>query len=195
METPNFQEELELVRRAQEGERQALSELVRRYSSRIYHLGLRLTGNRQDAEDIVQDTFMIMVKKIKQFEGKSSFYTWLYRVAMNVGLRRLKSRHLYQEQVAIDNPDFERLAIEGTHDWPQLDFSIVKDPQFRQRLNQMIAELPPIYRTVFILRDLHELSTEDTSKILQITPSNVKIRLMRARAFLKERLEHLLLNA
>lgn len=192
MDTQATWNEAETVRRAQAGDRQALSQLVLRYSSRIYHLGLRLTGNRQDAEDIVQDTFMIMVKKIGQFEGKSSFYTWLYRIAMNVGLRRLKSKQQHQEKVAIEDPDFERLATEPAPEWPRIDYSIVKDPQFRRRLDQIIAELPPIYRTVFILRDLHELSTEDTSKILQITPSNVKIRLMRARAYLKERLEHLL---
>jgi len=187
----SFNEEA-IVRRAQSGDRQALSQLVLRFSNRIYHLGLRLTGNRQDAEDIVQDTFLLMVKKIGQFEFKSSFYTWLYRIALNVGLRRLKAKQQTLKQVSVEDPDFDRISSEGTREWPSLDFSIVKDPAFRQKLDQAIAELPLIYRTVFILRDLHELSTEETSNILQISPSNVKIRLMRARNFLKERLEQLI---
>lgn len=184
--------EVEIVKRAQSGDRQALSQLVLRFSSRIYHLGLRLTGSRQDAEDIVQDTFLLMVKKIGQFEFKSSFYTWLYRIAMNVGLRRLKNKRQTHAEVSVEDPDFDRISSEGTREWPSLDFSIVRDPVFRQKLDQSIAELPLMYRTVFILRDLHELSTEETSNILQISPSNVKIRLMRARNFLKERLEQLI---
>lgn len=192
MEENQQLEELEIVRRAQKGDRQALSQLVTRYSSRIYHLGLRLTGSRQDAEDIVQDTFLIMVKKIGQFQGKSSFYTWLYRIAMNVGLRRLKAKPQQYEHISIDGPNFDKLSTEAMREWPKFDYSIVNDRNFRQKLDQLIAELPPIYRTVFILRDLHELSTEDTSKILQISPSNTKIRLMRARNFLKERLEQLI---
>ena len=87
----NLPEE-ELVARAKKGDQAALSQLVLNYSSRIYHLGLRLTGRHPAAEDILQATFLIMVKKINHFQGKSSFYTWLYRIAMNVGLRKLKSK-------------------------------------------------------------------------------------------------------
>jgi len=187
----NLPEE-QLVIRAKQGDRTALSQLVIDYSSRIYHLGLRLSGNRQDAEDILQETFMIMVKKIGQFQGKSSFYTWLYRIAVNVGLRKLKSKPRRYDHISINDPDFERISAETAHEWPQLDFEIINDSRFRQKLDRLIEQLPEKYRTVFILRDLHELSTEDTSRILQITPSNTKIRLMRARNFLKEHLENML---
>lgn len=187
----NLPEE-ELVARAKKGDQAALSQLVLNYSSRIYHLGLRLTGSHQDAEDILQDTFLIMVKKINQFQGKSSFYTWLYRIAMNVGLRKLKSKSRKYEHISLDDPDFERVSSEAASEWPDFDYDIVNDPHFRQRLDRLIEQLPEKYRTVFILRDLHGLSTEDTSRILQITPSNTKIRLMRARNFLKENLEKML---
>jgi len=185
----NLLQEEQLVARARKGDREALSKLVVNYSSRIYHLGLRLTGSHQDAEDILQETFLIMVKKIDQFQGKSSFYTWLYRIAVNVGLRRLKSKPRQFDHISIDDPDFERVSAENVHDWPKFDYDIINDHRFRQKLDRLIEQLPEMYRTVFILRDLHELSTEDTSRILQITPSNTKIRLMRARNFLKERLE------
>ena len=133
-----------------------------------------------------------MVKKINQFQGKSSFYTWLYRIAMNVGLRKLKSKPRKYEHISLDDPDFERVSSEAASEWPDFDYDIVNDPHFRQRLDRLIEQLPEKYRTVFILRDLHGLSTEDTSRILQITPSNTKIRLMRARNFLKENLEKML---
>lgn len=191
METKTQLTEEELVARAQKGDRQAMSRLVIDYRSRIYHLGLRLTGNEQDAEDILQETFLIMVKKIHQFQGNSSFYTWLYRIAVNIGLRKLKSKpHKYQH-ISIDDPDLEHISSTETAVWPTFDYSQVSNKRFRKKLDELIEKLPEIYRTVFILRDLHELSTEDTGKILQITPSNTKIRLMRARNFLKEQLESL----
>lgn len=191
MDTKDQLTEEELVARAQKGDHQALSQLVINYRSRIYHLGLRLTGTEQDAEDILQETFLIMVKKIHQFKGNSSFYTWLYRIAVNIGLRKLKSKPRKYQHVSIDDPDIEYMSSAETADWPDFDYSQVNQKDFRKKLDQLIEKLPDIYRTVFILRDLHELSTEDTSKILQITPSNTKIRLMRARTFLKEELEKL----
>ena len=111
---------------------------------------------------------------------------------MNVGLRKLKSKPRKYEHISLDDPDFERLSSEAASEWPDFDYDIVNDPHFRQRLDRLIEQLPEKYRTVFILRDLHGLSTEDTSRILQITPSNTKIRLMRARNFLKENLEKML---
>ncbi|MDO9548518.1 MAG: sigma-70 family RNA polymerase sigma factor [Candidatus Marinimicrobia bacterium] len=191
METKPQTTEEELVARAQKGDRQAMSRLVIDYRSRIYHLGLRLTGNEQDAEDMLQEAFLIMVKKIHQFKGNSSFYTWLYRIAVNIGLRKLESKPRKYQHVSIDDPDIEYISSVETAEWPTFDYSRVSQKHFRKKLNQLIEKLPDIYRTVFILRDLHELSTEDTGKILQITPSNTKIRLMRARNFLKEELEKL----
>ena len=185
----NPQQELEIIARARQGDRVALSHLVRAYSAKIYHLGLRLSGNRQDAEDILQETFLIMIRKISQFRGQSSFYTWIYRIALNVGLRKLKSKPFKYDHISIDDPDFERISSEAAREWPQFDFNIVNSKKFRDKLDQLVEQLPEMYRTVFILRDLHELSTEDTSRILQITPSNTKIRLMRARNFLKDKLE------
>jgi RNA polymerase sigma-70 factor (ECF subfamily) len=185
---PQFSED-ELVAKAQQGDRDALSQLVIEYRNRIYHLGLRLTGTEQDAEDILQETFLIMVKKIHQFKGHSSFYTWLYRIAVNIGLRKLKSKPRKYQHISIDDPDIEYISSTETADWPNFDYNQFTQKHLRKKLDQLIENLPEIYRTVFILRDLHELSTEDTSKILQITPSNTKIRLMRARNYLKEELE------
>jgi len=185
----NYEQEQELVRQAQAGNQLALSELVNRYSMRIYHLGLRLTGTEQDAEDVLQETFLTMLKKIRQFQGKSSFYTWLYRVAINISLRKLKSKPRKYQHVSLDDPNIEKISSTPSDEWPDISFDIVREKHFKEKLDKAIEELPDIYKTVFILRDLHELSTDETSKILQISVSNTKIRLMRARNFLKEKLE------
>ncbi len=185
----NYEQEQELVRQAQAGNQLALSELVNRYSMRIYHLGLRLTGTEQDAEDVLQETFLTMLKKIRQFQGKSSFYTWLYRVAINISLRKLKSKPRKYQHVSLDDPNIGKISSFPGEEWPDIDFDIIREKHFKEKLDKAIEELPDIYKTVFILRDLHELSTDETSKILQISVSNTKIRLMRARNFLKEKLE------
>jgi len=190
--TEELTQELETVRLAQNGDAAAQSRLVMRYSSRIYSLALRLTGSHQDAEDVLQETFLTMLKKINQFQGNSSFYTWLYRVAINIGLRKLKSKPRRYTHVSIDDPDIRQISATPDEHWPAVDFSRLNEARFRQKLDQALAKLPEIYRTVFILRDLHELSTEETSNILNLTESNTKIRLMRARNFLKSELEHLI---
>lgn len=187
----NNQKEQELVSKAKQGDKEALSQLVSLYSKRIYHLGLRLTGNEQDAEDILQDTFLTMLKKINQFRGRSSFYTWLYRIAVNIGLSKIQSKKMKYHHVSIDDPDIEKIHSEHIHEWPKFDFKNIRSKRFRKKLDEALEQLPEIYRTVFILRDLHELTTNETSKILQITPSNTKIRLMRSRNFLKNKLEDL----
>ncbi len=181
--------EKEIVRRAQAGDSNALAHLVTKYQNRIYHLGLRLLGQEQDAEDMLQQTFLTVVKNIQQFKSQSSFYTWLYRIAINTGLRKLQSKPRKYTHVSVDNPDFESIHGHEVHHWPKFDFKHISNKNFRQKLDQALKELPEKYRTVFILRDLHELSTEETANILQITIANAKIRLMRARNFLKTKLE------
>lgn len=193
MET-QWKSEQQVVAAAQKGDHKALSKLVSDYSSRIYHLGLRLTAREQDAEDILQETFLTMIKKIHQFEGRSSFYTWLYRIAVNIGLRKLKSKPRKYENTSIDDPDFEKISANQPAEWPKIDYSQISQKRFRKKLDELVEKLPEIYKTVFILRDLHEISTDDTSKILQITPSNTKIRLMRARNFLKDQLQELVME-
>lgn len=172
-----------LVQGAQQGDRSALAELVGLYERRIYYLALRMMGNEQDAEDMLQETFLIVVKKISQFKGNSSFYTWLYRIAVNEGLRIINSKHNSKNHVSIDDPDMDAVNNEHMKEWPKLDFSHISEKRLRKQLDTALKELPDLYRTVFILRDLHGLSTEETSNILQLTQSNTKVRLMRARNF------------
>ena len=181
--------EIEIVKLAVQGDRNAFAEIVRKYQGRIYNLGLRMTGNEQDAEDILQETFLSALQNIGNFAMKSAIYTWLYRIAVNFGLKRLQTRKKEYGHVDINDPDGDKVHLEHLHEMPDFTTDRMNDKDFREKLDKALLELPDKYRTVFILRDLHEVSTIDTAKILNISESNTKVRLMRARNFLKEKLE------
>ncbi len=182
--------EKQLIEKAKNGDKTAISELVHRYSSRIYSLALRIMRNEEDAEDVLQETFIIMIRKIHTFSGRSSFYTWLYRVAANVALGKLRQKKHIDSKVSIYESEFETLRGSGLHNWPdQLD-SRINDKQFRECLKQAMVDLPENHRAVFVLRDLENLSTRETADILNISEANVKVRLMRARLFLRDQLMH-----
>jgi RNA polymerase sigma-70 factor (ECF subfamily) len=181
--------EKEIVKLAVQGDKNAFAQIVTQYQGRIYNLGLRMTGNEQDAEDILQETFLSALQNIEKFEMKSAIYTWLYRIAVNFGLKRLQSRKKEYGHISIDDPDTEHLHHEKLNNWPEFTENQINDEHFREKLNEALMELPDKYRTVFVLRDLHEVSTLDTARILNISESNAKVRLMRARNFLKDKLE------
>ncbi len=180
--------ETKLVTRAKEGDQLAFSELVNAYSEKIYNLALRILRNKEDAEDVLQETFITVIKKINTFDGRSSFFTWLYRIATNVALMKLrKKKHVYVE--IQENPDLlENIENKVFIDWSQDSSLNVYNAEIREILDKAIGELSEIYRTVFILRDIEQLSIKETSKILNVTEENVKIRLRRARQYLREKL-------
>ncbi|MFP4547485.1 MAG: RNA polymerase sigma factor [Fidelibacterota bacterium] len=183
--------EKEIVTLAVQGDKNAFAEIVKKYQGRIYNLGLRMTGNEQDAEDILQETFLSALQNIEKFEMKSAIYTWLYRIAVNFGLKRIQARKKEYGHVSIDDPDTEHIHHQKLNDWPEFSAVQINDEHFKEKLNEALMELPDKYRTVFVLRDLHEVSTIDTARILNITESNAKVRLMRARNFLKDKLDDL----
>lgn len=182
--------ETDLVRRAQAGDRSALAELVRLYSPRIYSLALRIMRNSEDAEDVLQETFVLMMKKITQFSGRSGFYTWLYRVASNVALGKLREKKYSDKTISVDDPEFQYLQGSQLADWPDHLEEKLDDEQFRNCLSRAMEDLPEHYRAVFVIRDLENLSTRETAEVLKISEANVKIRLMRARLFLRDQLAH-----
>ena len=180
--------ETTVVERAKSGDKAAIATLVRTYSSRIYSLALRIMRHEEDAEDVLQETFILMMKKIHTFSGKSSFYTWLYRVATNVALGKLREKKQSDKTVSIDEPEFQTFKGYQLSDWPDHLEEKLDDESFRHCLSQAMEELPDNYRTVFVLRDLENMSTRDTSTVLNISEANVKVRLMRARLFLRDQL-------
>jgi len=180
--------EKELVKKAKQGDRRALAELVNRYSERIYNLALRMLRRREDAEDVLQETFLTVVEKLHTFDVRSSFFTWIYRIATNACLMRLRKKKVTFQQIS-DDPEFQE-SIESRVfiDWSQDPSIQVFNGEVKQKLDEAINSLSDIYRSVFILRDIEELSIKETSAILNITEENVKIRLRRARQFLRDAL-------
>ncbi len=178
----------ELVKLAQKGDRKAQTVLVELYSGRIYNLGLRMLRNVQDAEDLLQEAYIIAFKKLHTFKGNSTFYTWIYRIAVNIALGKLREQSKLQVSYSIQEPDFE--AIHGHHfsDWPEFIERKISGVEFQKVLKYAMDELSEKYRSVFVLRDLEGLSTTETAEALDLTESNVKVRLMRARLSLRDRM-------
>ena len=182
--------EAEMIDQIQAGDKAACAQCVEMHAPAIYRLALRMVGDPEEAEDVMQETFLSAFRAIESFEGRSGLATWLFRIANNVALMRLRKRQpLF---VSIDMPTAENDGAEVTpvqlFDWcclPEADFATA---EAHGELEQAIAELSPALRSVFILRELEGLSTEATAQALELTPANVKVRLHRARLWLRERL-------
>ena len=178
-----------LVSRVRGGDVSAYDTLVRKYDRQIFRIAQHITQNREDAEDVMQDAFLKAYEKLDQFQGNSKFYTWLVRIAVNESLMRLRKRRT-GKMVSIDE-DIE--TEEGSvprdlADWapdPEQNYS---QSELAEILRKTIQGLPPGFRTVFTLRDVENLSTEETAEALGLSVPAVKSRLLRARLQLRERL-------
>jgi RNA polymerase sigma-70 factor (ECF subfamily) len=178
----------ELVRRVQAGNAEAFEELVRRYERKVYNITYRLLGNEQDASEALQDAFLRAYRFLPKFQFKSSFYTWLYRIATNVSLSRLRSREKV-ETVSIDQPVGESgdVALE-IPDYKYTPERLMQQREMKQALQDAVDALPEDYRSVVVLRDLEDLSNEEVSKVLNLSVAAVKSRLHRGRLVLREKL-------
>lgn len=177
-----------LVAAAKTGDAGAFEELVSRYERKIFRLTMNITRNREDAEDAMQDAFLKSYSHLKTFQGDSRFYTWLVRIAANEALMRLRKRR--PNQFSLDEPveGDEDLMPRELRDWgpgPEQRFA---QTEMREILSSVIDELEPDYRTVFVLRDIEELSTEETASTLGVSVPAVKSRLLRARLKLRQKL-------
>jgi RNA polymerase sigma-70 factor (ECF subfamily) len=172
-----------------QGDRQAFTEMVQTYSPQVYRLGLRMLGNQQEAEDVLQETFLNAFRALPGFEGRSSLSTWLYRIAANQALMKLRRKN--PALVSIDEPLSDESSAElprQLEDWcclPEEDFMTA---EAQEQLDLAIDKLSPALRAVFALRDLHGMSIADTAEVLGISESAVKTRLLRARLQLRESL-------
>lgn len=172
------------------GDERAVRKLVDNYGARIYNVALRILRNPQDAEDAMQDTFITALDKLGQFDGRASFLTWLYRIGVNTSLMALRKRRTKQRQEEpLALPSVEELRSRELIDWSADPVRKLLRGELQQIMDEAIARLPEKYRVVFVLRDLEGMSTEQTGKVLGITSANVKVRLLRARLFLREQLD------
>ena len=172
------------------GERAEFARLVDVYSGSIYRLGLKMLGNPQDAEDVLQNTFINALTHLSSFEGRSSAATWLYRIATNEALMLIRKR---KPEVSLEPQAGEAESIEDLKpavfaDWSGLPEEQLLSIEGKNILDITIQSLPATLRIVFILRDIEGLSIKETADSLNLTETNVKTRLLRARMFLRERL-------
>ncbi len=180
----------DLVRRARDGDYTAFEELVSRHERRVYASARRITGRTEDAEDVVQETFLSAMKALPHFRGEALFSTWLTRIATNHSLKVLRKRRglptvpLAEEtgdDAAVQRPEY-------IAPWAEDPAVAATRPETQALLDAALAALPENLRSVFLLRDVDGLSTAETAEALGLTPANVKVRLLRARLALRERL-------
>jgi RNA polymerase sigma-70 factor (ECF subfamily) len=170
-----------------DGDRAEFAHLVEAYSPMIYRLGLKMLNNPQDAEDILQETFIKAYRHIGNFDGRSSVSTWLYRIATNEALMSIRRKR--PETISFDVPsvyDTEPQEPLQIVDWCCLPEDEFLTSEGRARLDEAANRLPASLRVVFILRDIEGLSTRETAEVLEISEMAVKTRLSRARLRLRE---------
>jgi RNA polymerase sigma-70 factor, ECF subfamily len=182
-------EELALVQAAKAGDVGAFEQLVKRYDRNVFRIAQHITQNREDAEDVVQEAFLKAYGNLKQFQGQSKFYTWLVRIAVNEALMKLRKRRpermvSLDEEVKTDEDSLPREVA----DWSPNPEQQYTQAELRDILTRTIQGLPASFRTVFVLRDVEGLSTEETAEALELSIPAVKSRLLRARLQLRERL-------
>lgn len=180
--------DLELIRRMKAGEPSSFERLVERYQDRVYRLALRISGNQQDAEEITQHVFLTTYQKIGTFEARVAFSTWLYRIATNAALMKIRS-HRDRTEIAIEDylPQFTK---EGQHRFPVADWGDepeyhLLDQEGREVLENAISALPPDYKVPVLLRDVEGLSNAEVADVLGVSVLAVKARLHRARLVLR----------
>ena len=173
-----------LVKKAKNHDFEAFEELVTRYETRVYNLAYKMLGSQEDAEDILQDTFLSAFKSIAGFKEKSSFSTWIYRIATNACLMKLRTKQ--SRTVSLDNKS--SIITKGIVDWSGNAEISLDRKELREVINQAVKLLPEMYRAVFVLRDVENLSNSEAAKVLNLSVAAVKSRLHRARLYLREKL-------
>ncbi len=187
-----FASESELLEGLRAGDSAAFRKLVDDNSPKIYSVAMGLLGNEQEAEDVLQETFLSAFEAIDRFEGRSQLSTWLYRIAYNASLMRLRKRGRMTtfslDQSAVDEDGGAERGSRHLVDWSALPDDQLLTTEARQEMKRAIGELPETLRSTFILRDLQGLSGAETAEVLGITVQAVKNRLHRARLELRDRL-------
>ncbi len=181
--------EREMMTRIRAGDKTACDDCIREHSPAVYRLVLRLLGDREEAEDAVQETFLSAFKAIDRFDGRSGVSTWLYRIAYNTALMRLRRRR--PDAVPVEEaiePDEGSPVPHALVDWCCLPERELEKAEVRAEITRAIRELPAKLRAVFVMRELEELSTAATAQALGLSEETVKTRLRRARLQLKESL-------
>lgn len=188
---PDGPPDLELLDRIRQNDFDAFQVLVTRYQDRVYGLALSMLRDEVEAQDVVQDTFLNVFRKLDSYRGEAAFSSWLYRIAANNAMMKLRSRRR-DPQISLDEEpqlfDGDGHFLSPVEDWTRRADLLLENQELGEHIKRAIARLPEKYRLVFHLSDIEELPMKDVGEILNLTIPNVKTRLHRARLFLREEL-------
>jgi len=197
MSTKELREDRKIIQRARKGDEGAFRELVRTYQDMVYRFAFHVCRDEEKAAETLQDTFVNVYRKLGQFDGKSKFTTWLYRIVANNCLMKRRRRKMDLASISLSTPegfrndpltDEDGNVIQTVASWKPTPLESVIDAELREIMDRAILRLPVKYRIVFVLRDIEEKTAEETAKILKLSVPAVKSRLRRARMFLREQL-------
>ena len=181
----------ELVARARDKDFAAFEDLLGRYEDKVFRLANRIVRNETDAKEILQETFVSIWRKLDTFKGDSQFGSWVYRIATNAALMRLRAHRRHPEVSTEELPigyldNYGQPLPTGADNWSKRPDDELQSSELRAHIQAAVDALPDIYRTVFVIRDIEGLSTEETAEALGISIPTVKTRLHRARIALRD---------
>jgi RNA polymerase sigma-70 factor, ECF subfamily len=184
----------ELLRRLQQGDESALSELTAQFGTKIYQLAFRYLRNHEDAEEVTQDVLYKVYRKVGEFRGDAALSSWIYRITFNSAMSRLRSASYQRAQdeqrepVAVEGEDAMVTSAKEVADWSNMADEHLLRSQLRRRVVRAVLALPAIYRAPVVLRDLQGMSTEEASAMLRVKDQTLKSRLHRGRLILRKQL-------
>ena len=184
--------DFDLIQAINAGEVEKFQDLVKRYEAKLYNFSLRMCRDPSDAEDMIQDTFLNVFRYLKNFRYETKFKNWLYKVAASTCFKkRRKSKFAPEKELSLDEfrPDDEAEKPDHVPQWALMPLDKLLNEELAGVISKTIITLPKKYRMVIVLRDIEGFSTTETAQILNLSPSNVKVRLHRARLYLREKLK------
>jgi len=181
-----------LIQAINAGQVDKFHDLVKRYEQKLYNFSLRMCRDPRDSEDMIQDTFLNIFRYLKDFRYETKFKNWMYKVAASTCIKkRRKSKFAPEKELSLDEfrPNDEPEKPDHVPDWALMPLEKLLNQELSSTINQAILSLPKKYRLVIVLRDIEGFSTAETAQILSLSPSNVKVRLHRARLYLRDKLK------
>jgi RNA polymerase sigma-70 factor (ECF subfamily) len=193
---PSVRNEAQMIAAILAGDTEQYHELIRPHERSVYRMALSFMKNEADAEDVAQESFLKAFRKLAAFRGQSKFSTWLISITLNEARGRLRRQGIVRMESFDETPeDGGHISPALLRDWREVPSEALERKEIREMLEDAIDKLSPLYREVLVLRDVEELSVDETAKALTITPGTVKVRLHRARMMMQKRLAPQLKNA
>jgi RNA polymerase sigma-70 factor (ECF subfamily) len=184
--------DFDLIQAINSGEVDKFQDLVKRYEAKLYNFSLRMCRDPSDAEDMIQDTFLNVFRYLKNFRYETKFKNWLYKVAASTCFKkRRKSKFAPDKELSLEEflPNDEAEKPDHVPQWALIPLDKLLNEELAGVINKAIITLPKKYRMIILLRDIEGFSTTETAQILNLSPSNVKVRLHRSRLYLRDKLK------